>query len=249
MKSSYVAATAQLSLSRLTVKSACPPLALPFPPSLFTLSGSRQYYPMQHHPTSTRDRFTGPRRWCYFQALTLYIYVLRILYEAWSPVRQRVAVANAFNRQRYNNTISIVIFHFLPVMCARVRIYFIFIRVTLAETIRYKIRFTSDASTLRYLPLPMLRKVLFKKYLKVITHLLAINEPFEFRGRMGLAAGTIQREHVAIRVRLFLPRYRWAFLRYRCNNLRKLLDLYTINYSRNIINYTLFILNKMAFYF
>lgn len=124
MKSSYVAATAQLSLSRLTVKSACPPLALPFPRSLFTLSGSRQYYPMQHHPTSTRDRFTGLRR-CYFQALTLYIYVLRILYEAWSPVRQRVAVANAFNRQRYNNTISIVIFHFLPVMCARVSTLFL----------------------------------------------------------------------------------------------------------------------------
>lgn len=68
----------------------------------------------------------------------------------------------------------------------------------------------------------------FEKCLKVITHLLAINEPFKFRGRIGLAAGAIQCEHVATRVNLFLSRYRWAFLRYRCNNLKKLLDVYTI---------------------
>jgi len=44
-------------------------------------------------------------------------------------------------------------------------------------------------------------------------HLLAINEPSEFCGRVGLATGAIQREHVSARVHLFLAGYRWLFLR------------------------------------
>lgn len=148
--------------------------------------------------------------------------------EAWSPVRQRVAVANAFTRQRYNIIRYRSSYSIFSLSRMRVCIYFIFIYVTLAETIQdsvYGRCFYFVISS------PMLRKVLFEKCLKVITHLHAINEPFKFRGRIGLAAGAIQCEHVATRVHLFLSSYRWAFLRYRCNNLRKLLDVYTINYT------------------
>lgn len=146
--------------------------------------------------------------------------------EAWSLVWQWVAVANAFTRQRYNNTISIVKHSIFSLSCAHVHLYFIY----LCYFNRNDTRFSDDAFYL-VISFPMLRKVLFKKCLKVITHLLAINEPFELRGRVGLAAGAIQCEHVATRIHLFLSRYHWPFLRYRCNNLRKLLDVCTINYT------------------
>jgi len=59
----------------------------------------------------------------------------------------------------------------------------------------------------------MLREAVLKKCLKAVAHLLAINEPFELRGRMRLVAGAIQREHVATRVHLFLSGYLWPFFR------------------------------------
>lgn len=194
MKSSYVAATAQLSLSRLTVKSACLPGSLSSlaPLAFHPLRGLANTIQCQHHPTSTRDRFTWLRRLVLFQASTLYIYVLRILYEARSPV----AVASRCSQTLSTNKDIIIRYRssyfIFSLSCARARarIYFISIHIWPNDSV-YKIQFTSDASTLRYLPLPMLRKVLLKKCLKVITHLLAINEPLELRGRVGLAAGAI----------------------------------------------------------
>lgn len=101
MKSSHVVATPNsLSVGLLWNQLACRSL-FPFRFSPSPPPNLRQYR-VQHHPTSTRDRFTWWSHVVLFESFNTIHICSTDFVEAWSPVRQRVAVANAFTRQRYN---------------------------------------------------------------------------------------------------------------------------------------------------